>query len=129
MTRIESIGGSGGCCAIGDTRIMLPSDWLEHRETLGTLLEAVAELPGVHGDVVRRHYFGEELLQCLAVAVVELAAIIELIADGIFAPLALAALSTTAPIEPPIQVSIKPRTASGILGIHSAFALNAIGAR
>lgn len=45
---------------------VVPDHWLEHRETLGTLIEAVAELPGVHGDVVRRHYFGEELLQEIA---------------------------------------------------------------
>jgi RNA polymerase sigma factor for flagellar operon FliA len=45
---------------------VMPDDWLEHRETLGTLLEAVAALPGVHGQVVRRHYFGEELLQVIA---------------------------------------------------------------
>jgi len=44
----------------------VPADWLEHRETIGTLLEAVTELPGVHGEVVRRHYFGEELLQQIA---------------------------------------------------------------
>lgn len=45
---------------------VVPEEWLEHRETLGTLLEAVTELPDVHGEVVRRHYFGEELLQDIA---------------------------------------------------------------
>lgn len=45
---------------------VVPDACLEHRETLGTLLEAVAELPGVHGQVVKRHYFNEELLQEIA---------------------------------------------------------------
>jgi RNA polymerase sigma factor for flagellar operon FliA len=40
-----------------------PEMALEQRELLGTLREAVDSLPGVHGEVVRRHYFDGDLLQ------------------------------------------------------------------
>ncbi len=43
-----------------------PEASLERREMLGTLREAVAELPGAHGMVVRRYYFGGDLLQDIA---------------------------------------------------------------
>ena len=39
---------------------------LEQRELLGTLREAVAALPGIHGEVVRRYYFDGDLLQDIA---------------------------------------------------------------
>lgn len=43
-----------------------PEESLENRELMGTLREAVAELPGVHGMVVRRYFFGGDLLQDIA---------------------------------------------------------------
>ncbi len=43
-----------------------PHDALGRRELVGTLREAVKELPGVHGMVVRRYYLGGELLQEIA---------------------------------------------------------------
>lgn len=43
-----------------------PEMALEQRELLGTLREAVAALPGVHGEVVRRYYFQGHLLQDIA---------------------------------------------------------------
>jgi len=46
-----------------DTR---PDLAVEERELLGTLQEAVANLPGVHGEVIRRSYFAGELLQDIA---------------------------------------------------------------
>ncbi len=39
---------------------------LEQRELLGTLREAVASLPGIHGEVIRRYYFEGDLLQDIA---------------------------------------------------------------
>jgi len=39
---------------------------LEQRELLGTLREAVAALPGIHGEVIRRYYFEGDLLQDIA---------------------------------------------------------------
>jgi len=44
----------------------VPEESLEQQEAVGTLLEAVAELPGVHGEVVRRYYFQGHLLQEIA---------------------------------------------------------------
>ncbi len=49
-----------------DSIDVAPEASLERREMLGTLREAVAELPGVHGMVVRRYYFGGDLLQDIA---------------------------------------------------------------
>lgn len=43
-----------------------PEMALEQREMLGSLREAVENLPGVHGDVIRRYYFEGELLQDIA---------------------------------------------------------------
>ncbi len=43
-----------------------PEDALRRRELVGALRESVRELPGVHGDVVRRYYLGGELLQEIA---------------------------------------------------------------
>lgn len=43
-----------------------PERALEQRELLGTLREAVAALPGVRGEVVRRYYFEGQLLQDIA---------------------------------------------------------------
>lgn len=43
-----------------------PEAMLEHREMLGTLREAVAMLPGIHGEVIRRYYLDGEMLQDIA---------------------------------------------------------------
>jgi RNA polymerase sigma factor for flagellar operon FliA len=43
-----------------------PDAALEQVELIGTLREAVAELPGVHGVVVRRYFLGGELLRDIA---------------------------------------------------------------
>jgi RNA polymerase sigma factor for flagellar operon FliA len=43
-----------------------PEMALEQREMLSSLREAVENLPGVHGDVIRRYYFEGELLQDIA---------------------------------------------------------------
>jgi len=43
-----------------------PEMALEQREMLGSMREAVDNLPGVHGDVIRRYYFEGELLQDIA---------------------------------------------------------------
>ncbi len=43
-----------------------PGEALRRRELVGALRESVRELPGVHGDVVRRYYLGGELLQEMA---------------------------------------------------------------
>jgi RNA polymerase sigma factor for flagellar operon FliA len=43
-----------------------PDSALEQVELIGTLREAVAELPGVHGVVVRRYFFEGELLRDIA---------------------------------------------------------------
>jgi hypothetical protein len=44
----------------------VPEDHLERRELVGTLREAVAALGGVQGAVIRRHYFGGEMLKDIA---------------------------------------------------------------
>ncbi len=44
----------------------LPESELQRRELVGTLREAVATLPGTHGEVVQRYYLGGELLQAIA---------------------------------------------------------------
>ncbi len=49
-----------------DDDALSPEAALGKRELIGTLREAVRELPGVHGDVVRRYYLGGELLQEIA---------------------------------------------------------------
>lgn len=51
---------------VEERREAVPEDSLLQRETVGTLLEAVASLPGKHGDVVRRYYFEGHLLQEIA---------------------------------------------------------------
>lgn len=51
---------------VEERREAVPEDSLIQRETVGTLLEAVAALPGTHGDVVRRYYFQGHLLQEIA---------------------------------------------------------------
>ena len=45
---------------------VLPEASLQRTELVGTLREAVASLPGVHGQVVQRYYIGGELLQEIA---------------------------------------------------------------
>jgi RNA polymerase sigma factor for flagellar operon FliA len=49
-----------------DSEAVRPDAAFEKIELLGTLREAVAELPGVHGEVVRRYFFGGELLRDIA---------------------------------------------------------------
>ncbi len=57
----------GLCDQIREERAEVhPEDALDRLEMLGTLREAVRELPGVHGDVVRRYYLDGELLQTIA---------------------------------------------------------------
>ena len=51
---------------IEQDRDALPDAALAHREAVGTLRQAIAELPGNHGEVVRRYYYGGELLQEIA---------------------------------------------------------------
>ena len=43
-----------------------PDVALEHREMLGTLVESVDRLPGIHCDVIRRYYLEGEPLQDIA---------------------------------------------------------------
>lgn len=49
-----------------DDPLVRPEEALERQELLGTLREAIDALDGVHGEVIRRHYFDGELLQQIA---------------------------------------------------------------
>jgi len=62
----ESEGSDAARDRIADAAAPGPEASLEQVELLGTLREAVSELPGVHGMAVRRYYFGGELLQSIA---------------------------------------------------------------
>ena len=45
---------------------MLPEESLEQRELFGTLKTTIDYLPPTQGDVIRRYYFGDEMLQDIA---------------------------------------------------------------